>query len=566
MSWGRRGDCPHPQLTHYRPAESIVRRAALSLVREARAAEAAPPLADAASLFPDPLRGLLARFAGLIQPHLVRLDPAFLRRLKSARQCVYGAPELKSLSLLTPGAAVRLIRAGKTVDDFFEQVAYNGRRLAKLNVPPTEAIAAVAEYDRVLDDLLANRHPRERPAFDALRKHLHLCTVLAVNNAFYQVREAETQAFYGLLRAEMDAEGLDDLLRRFLVILTRTFRAQAGRLIPISEPFAIPRTRLKRLSRACYIKAGTPAEALILDTAMRGHHQSYWSIPFFSERRLAGLVQFGFATPYRWLPRELELLDAFAERCLRAAERTLLHQNLAAREQEVRALGTQLLQAEEHERRRISREVHDEAGQSMLFLRLHLEMLEKAAPPYLQPKLGEARAVAEAIITDVRRIVADLNPSMLEQLGLPAAIRKLSARFRAVRPVQLKVHVHAKRLAHPTEAAVYRMVQECYQNIARHAQASHVNLSLRSTDQLVELIVEDDGVGFDAASAMAQPDSFGLKGMRERVGLLGGQFEIRSAPGKGARISVRLPLDSPRTGPASGRTVVHGENSHSADR
>ena len=124
---------------------------------------------------------------------------------------------------------------------------------------------------------------------------------------------------------------------------------------------------------------------------MRGIFQSYWSIPFFSGGRLAGLIQFGFPTPYRWLPRELDLLDAFAERCLRGAERARLIRDLAAREERVRSLAAHLLQAEEEERRRISRELHDEAGQSMLFLRLHLEMLEKDAPPDLQPKLAEAR-------------------------------------------------------------------------------------------------------------------------------------------------------------------------------
>jgi signal transduction histidine kinase len=247
------------------------------------------------------------------------------------------------------------------------------------------------------------------------------------------------------------------------------------------------------------------------------------------------------------LPRELDLLEAFAERCLRAAERARLIEDLAARERQVRSLAAHLLQAEEEERRRISRELHDEAGQSLVFLRLHLEMLEKTAPADVQPKLAEARGVAERIIAEIRRIIAALNPSAVDELGLPAAIRHLSARFRKLYPIKLCLRLapYSARLPRDAETAIYRVVQECYQNIAKHSRASRVNLLLRSTDTLLELKIEDDGVGFDVDRAVAQPKSFGLKGMRERVALMGGCLEIRGSPGHGATISMRLPIPVP---------------------
>src|SRR6202021_136737 len=129
----------------------------------------------------------------------------------------------------------RLESAGRPAADFFEQVGYNSRRLAKLNVAPMAVVEALGEYDRELEVLLATRFPRQRAALQEVRQQLHFQTLLAVNKAYYQVREAETQAFYGLLRAEMDASGLDDLLQRFILILTRTFRAQAGRMIPFGD-------------------------------------------------------------------------------------------------------------------------------------------------------------------------------------------------------------------------------------------------------------------------------------------------------------------------------------------
>jgi len=496
-------------------------------------------------MFREPLAGQLAVFARLVETHLARLDTALRRRLKAAAPARPCDPRhLKALLLITPGAAARLVSAGRPVADFFEQAAYNGRRLAKLNVAPMEVVDALGEYDRELDGLLKRRGPAQPAAIQAVRQQLHFRTLLALNNAYYQVREAETQAFYGLLRAEMEATGLDDLLRRFILILTRTFHAKSGRMIPLPDHPPIAARALKRLARPCYIAAGGPDEELVLDAGMRGVFQSYWSIPFFSGGRLAGLIQFGFPTPYQWLPRELDLLHAFAERCLRGAERTRLIRDLAAREEQVRALAAHLLRAEEEERRRLSRELHDEAGQSMLFLRLHLEMLEKSAPPDLRPKLAEARGVAERIIAEVRRIIAALHPSAVEELGLPAAIRHLSARFRKLYPIKLRLRLTpgGARLPRETETAIYRVVQECYQNIAKYSGASRVNLWLRSTDTLLELNVEDDGVGFDVERAVNQPESFGLKGMRERVALLGGCLEIRSSPGHGATVSLRLPI------------------------
>lgn len=486
----------------------------------------------------------LEHFARLIRPHLPRLDAALRRQLRDLWQKgTNDARRLKALSSITSGAAARLVSAGRPAAEFLEQVAYNSRRLAKLNVPPTEVVEALSEYDRELDRLLANRQPRHHEAIATVRQQLHFRTLLAVDHAYYQVREAETQAFYGLLRAEMDATGLDDLLRRFIVILTRTFRAQAGRIIPLTDRPPIASGMLKRLARPRYIAAGSPDADLVLDSAMHGVFQSYWSIPFFSAGRLAGLIQFGFPTPYQWLPRELDLLDAFTERCLRGTERVRIMQELAAREAQVRSLAAHLLQAEEEERRRISRDLHDDAGQSLLFLRLHLELLEKTAPPDLCGKLGEARVVAERIIAEIRRIIAALNPSAVEELGLTAAIRHLSARFRKLNPMKLHVRLSPyTKLPRETETAIYRVVQECYQNIAKHSGASRVNLLLRSTDTLLELKIEDDGVGFDVDSAVAKPKSFGLKGMRERVALLGGCLEMSSSPGHGAAIAVRLPI------------------------
>lgn len=459
----------------------------------------------------------LARF---YQPYLRRLDQAF-------RESVRGSDPRKRKALLaiTPGAAARMVLAGRAMGDFYEQVAYNGRRLARLEVAPAEVVRGLRRYDRL-------RAPAE---LRTVRQQLQFSTVLLLHHAYYQVREAESQAFYGLFRAEVQAKDLDDLLLRFAEVLRRSFRAAAGKLYLCED---------RRLGRPQYIQAGSRAEGLILDPGARGRFRSYWSVPFFRAGRMAGVIQLAFSSPYPWLPRELRLLDAAAERCLAAAERSRLVQVLENREAQVRQLARHLSQVEEQERRRISRELHDEAGQSLAFVRMQLELLEKTVPG-----LTGVRAAVERTILEIRRLIADLSPAVLEQLGLPAAIRQLTAQFRRVTAIRVELRMMAcGRLPRTVELAAYRLAQECYQNIAKHSGASCVKLCLRSTDQWVKLSVSDNGAGFDIDRAARTCTSFGLAGMRERVALMGGRFRIRSVPGEGTRVEFALPLDERNDG------------------
>jgi signal transduction histidine kinase len=283
-----------------------------------------------------------------------------------------------------------------------------------------------------------------------------------------------------------------------------------------------------------------------------------WSIPLAARGRTAGVMQFGFSKPYEWLPREQELLAAAAERCLMAAEKARLMENLAASEDQIRQLAEHMLHVEEMERRRISRELHDEAGQSLLCIRLQMELLEQALPVEHEEwisKLREARDLTERTILEMRRLIAALSPAVLEQLGLGAALRQLVNRFRRLHPIRVRLLLsRLRRLPQHTEIMVYRLVQECFNNIAKHAGATNVNISVSSADGWVRLAVEDNGVGFKVEEALARKDSFGLSGMRERVALLGGRFDIRSHPsdgngslerknkGRGTKILIGLPV------------------------
>jgi signal transduction histidine kinase len=546
--------------------------------------EISPELADAADVLSDQLRVHLHRLAVFLLPHAETLDRRFLARLKSgqfeSRQ--FETRIRVALAAITPGAAARILAKGQPPLKFIEQVEYNGRRLAKLNLPPSSIVEALQEYDRLLTPMLRKLLPNEYANFQWVREQLHFCVILTLNNAYYQVREAETQAFYELFRVELESRNLDELVRRFLDTLVQVCHADAGHLYLLNDKRSawvlraqaqargqkrptlaeVPngRARMRTLAHSGQIELNDGAPStLLMDPAWKDRFQTLWSIPLATGGRTAGVMQFGFSKSYEWLPREQELLAAAAERCLMAAEKARLMEDLAAREEQVRQLAEHMLHVEEIERRRISRELHDEAGQSLLCIRLQIELLEQAIPPEHAEwirKLGEARDLTERTILEMRRLIAALSPAVLEQLGLGAALRQLVNRFRHLNPIRVKLLLAGlARLPQHTEIIVYRLVQECCNNIAKHSAASSVNISVSSADGWVRLAVEDNGVGFRVEEALARKDSFGLSGMRERVALLGGRFEIRSYPkdgsgngtGTGTRI-VKRSVDRKRTG------------------
>jgi signal transduction histidine kinase len=523
-------------------------------------------LAAAAEVLSTQLRAHLKRWASLFAPVADQAERRFLSRLTSLG---FDARQRKALAAITPGAAARILAEGRPPADFFEQVEYNGRRLAKLRLSPSELIRALREYDRIQPAGLGPLNPADVANFRWAREQLHFCAVLTLNNAFYQVRETETNAFYELYRAEVESRSLDELLRRSLKILTDFSRAEAGALflrdeaqrtwvrraiVPGNEGAAAPlppsRCRLDRLGRPRYLERAAGKPDCWLVPEWRERFVSCWSVPLEAEGRTLGVMQFAFAKPYDWLPRELELLEVAAERCILAAQKARLMEDLAAREEQVRGLAEHLIQVEEMERRRVSRELHDEAGQSLLYIRLRLEMLERTVPaehPTLAAELRELRDLLEKNIVEIRRIIGALSPAVLAQLGLAPALRQLVSQLRRRHPARVRLQIsRLARLPEKTEAMVYRLVQECCNNIIKHSSATHVNLSLRSADGVLRLNVEDDGVGFQVEEALAKRDSFGLAGIRERVALLGGRFDIRSSPGMGTKMKIELPLPKPR--------------------
>lgn len=217
-------------------------------------------------------------------------------------------------------------------------------------------------------------------------------------------------------------------------------------------------------------------------------------------------------------------------------------------EKSIQNLAKQVVHAHEDERRRLSRELHDEAGQALTALKLSLELLRSDPPDnaeVLQQKLGEAIALTESTMTCVRGLAHGLRPPALDTLGLNLTLQAFCRDF--AQRAQLAISYRGcevRELSGAMSISLYRVLQEALTNVAKHAQASRVRVSLTRAAKHVRLAVADDGRGFDPdlAPIALQQSGIGLLGMRERLELLEGRLELRSSPGEGLRLAAILPL------------------------
>ena len=268
---------------------------------------------------------------------------------------------------------------------------------------------------------------------------------------------------------------------------------------------------------------------------------------------MIGVLVIGFSRPHDWLPTERNLLRAIADRSALAIDRAGMTDALREREMRIAELSGHLLHAQEEERKRISRELHDETGQALMVIRLYLGMLETNTTTRTgKAKIRETLDVVDRTIEGIRRIIARLSPLVLQELGLIAAVRKEAKDLAKSAGVKAKVTVSPEfgRLPAAVEAAFYRVVQEALHNVAKHAGATTATIEMRREGELVSLLIEDDGVGISAKPGNSR-QTFGLAGMRERIVNIGGKMKLSSARGKGTRIEVSAPVVSSESGAGS---------------
>ncbi|MBK8900175.1 MAG: sensor histidine kinase [Anaerolineaceae bacterium] len=217
-------------------------------------------------------------------------------------------------------------------------------------------------------------------------------------------------------------------------------------------------------------------------------------------------------------------------------------------EEALQEMARRVVMAQEEERQRISRELHDEAGQALTALKIGLEIIQVEVPSGaegLRQNLAEAIALTDTTRDRIRQLARGLRPPALDTVGLNLTLEDFCENFGRI--TQLAIAYEGTphlRLEDAANICLYRVLQEALTNVAKHAQASQVLVKLWADETAVHLSIVDDGVGFVGQTAVTRPHSAGLGilGMHERVELLGGHLEIQSVPDEGTRIMARLPL------------------------
>jgi signal transduction histidine kinase len=374
------------------------------------------------------------------------------------------------------------------------------------------------------------------------------CRVLAEHLAADRVSYADIHADgeAAVLPPEFDAAGLMAKLRAGRTIVLPETGSEPS---PVQQDsfIAVPLVKDGRLVAAlCVSQGASRASAPQAIELVRETAERTWAAVERaraeealrqSEERLRRLND---ALEERIRERTSELAGANASLQLEVRERR-------AAENEIKALFTRLVSAQEDERRRIARDVHDQLGQQMTAVRINLEELQLRTDIDMPcaESVERTMRLAEELDHSIDFLAWELRPAALDHLGLPAALARLvggwSERFQ-VRADYDTVGIDGVRLRSDIEANLYRLAQEALHNVYKHARATHVSVLLERRDHRLVLMVEDNGRGFAIrdASPEAVP-SLGLVSMRERAALVGGELTIESTPGFGTTITVRVP-------------------------
>jgi two-component system, NarL family, sensor histidine kinase DevS len=235
----------------------------------------------------------------------------------------------------------------------------------------------------------------------------------------------------------------------------------------------------------------------------------------------------------RFTDTDLRLAETFASRAAVAVD---LSERIA------RDALRRVVDAQELERRRLSRELHDETGQALASILLGLKSLEETLEnDASRAATADLRELVVGTLQDVRRLAVELRPSALDDFGLVPALEHLTSAFAEQTGIRVEfgAALGDRRLPGEAETAIYRIVQEALTNVVKHAHARQVSISLTRTEGSVKAVIEDDGQGFDPAGPEG---GHGLIGMRERLGLLGGRLQIESSAGSGTTVAVEVPV------------------------
>ncbi len=372
-----------------------------------------------------------------------------------------------------------------------------------------------------------------------LNSHLNLETVvqavceettraLHVNQVSVALYDSQRKAWYhagGLGRPEEDA----------------------ARTQPVPPAWMAPRTASNQ-NVIVFEPASAEADRPMGARGPRNAHTAA-RVSLLHEELLVGSLSLFFTEPREFTGDELALLRGIADEAALAITHAQLYNALKREERAHAMLLHKVITAQEDERKRIARDLHDQIGQSLNLLKMRLELgraNQGVGSEGTDPHLASALAIAGKMLDNLHSLITDLRPSLLDDLGLVPAIAWYGRQWLKPLGIDLQISGNGERRLPPiTETALFRIAQEALANIVRHAGATHVRVTLRIEDHATYLTVQDNGRGFKVpviGEIGADGGGLGLLGMQERAALLGGEFHVHTAPGFGTTITVRVSL------------------------
>jgi signal transduction histidine kinase len=320
--------------------------------------------------------------------------------------------------------------------------------------------------------------------------------------------------------------------------------------IPLRQSPGIDRLRSGQVFVSDDVTLTMPEGSLARALAPAGV-RAVCSAPLIASGAVFGALNIANSEPSSYTPTHMAIVEEVATSVALAIHNARLREEVDKSSQELRRLSARLIDAQEDERKRLSHELHDEIGQILTAISLNLAAVERNLPENdsitLREQLADANDMVVGLTDQVRSLSLELRPSMLHDLGLVSTLRWYVANYG--RRNKVKIHFETselpEHLSETVEITAYRVVQEALTNASRHAHANSVDLAIHGRDGLLQVIVEDDGCGFEVEAgpdAKSPTSGIGLALMRERVSAANGRFEVDSTLGKGTRICAEIPF------------------------
>ena len=341
----------------------------------------------------------------------------------------------------------------------------------------------------------------------------------------------------------LDSASVILLKNEQLVVVAGQGFAHPERIIGLEFPADDPLTKIMRETRRFIIIPNVREDARFMNWGEASLISGWMGIPLIVQDDVIGYLTVDSQTDAAFTESHAELAQSFANQAAVAIHNARLLEETRLSRDRLGELSRRLVEVHETEQRAIGRELHDQIGQMLTALKLTLEIASQLPPELREKKNRQTQELVNDLLKRVSALSLELRPPMLDDLGLIPALLWHINRFEEQTGIAVSFKhsgAEGRRFSAEVETTAYRVIQEAFTNVARHARASRTRLEVHAGRGRMKIQIEDDGAGFDPQAAFEKHR--GLGGMRERTGLLGGTFRVESQTGKGTSLFIELPL------------------------